>query len=523
MIPKLGGERLKHTDEPNRMLRIHLLGNPKMLDGDDPLPLLTPDKVLELGAYLLLKRHHALSRDHVAFVLWPDVPEPEARANLRRHLHLLRSQLPAPAPGVPWILATRTTLQWNPDAPYWLDVALLDQFDETVADPARWSEVVEAYRGDLLEGRYEDWVLAEREHLHQRFVRLCEEQIDRQRAAGDLPGAIATTRHLLSHEPLREEPYRYLMEFYYRLGDRAAALCEFERCAAMLHSELDTEPMPETLALRDEILRGEVWTPLPSLRAVPPHRRPVQPSSPEQPVAAAPRARPTLFRRFGWWPAVAALLVLVIAGGVWAAGRLLSPPEPVTTSISGPASVQDTWLNSDRPDLPYDPEWGQDPYAVYPRVHLSYWGYPYDRVLIRFDLGQLPPGAEVEQALFYLYLESFINEDVLEPRPATVSAFRLLVPWEQNTVTFNGPWSQPGLAAGADYEAQALGSDALQDTDWIVMDVTTAVRTWLAHPDENLGLVVMITQAPLGAHYWVDTSDYPLANYRPHLDITHLP
>ena len=197
---------MNQSGEPNRMLHIHLLGNPRMLAGDEPLPLPTPDKALELGAYLLLKRQQPLSRDHVAFLLWPDVPESEARANLRRHLHLLRRQLPQPDPDTPWILATRTTLQWNPDAPFWLDVALVDEFDETVADPARWLEVVAAYRGDLLEGRYEDWMLAEREHLHQRFVRLCEVQIDRQRASGDLQGAIATTRRLLSTSRCARSP-----------------------------------------------------------------------------------------------------------------------------------------------------------------------------------------------------------------------------------------------------------------------------------------------------------------------------
>jgi DNA-binding SARP family transcriptional activator len=511
------------------MLRIHLLGHPKMLVGDEPLPLPTPDKALELGAYLLLKRHQTLSRDHVAFLLWPDVPESEARANLRRHLHLLRQQLPAPPSHLPWILATRNTVQWNPDADFWLDVACLEGSEAATADQARWAEVVECYHGDLLEGFYEDWVLTEREHLHQRYVRLCEAQIDRQRSVGDLPGAIATTRRLLIHEPLREEPYRCLMEFYYRLGDRAAALREFERCETMLRNELETEPMPETLALRDAILEGEAWTPLPTPASMPRHRRPGRSSSTNQPLPTPPsRAQPDV-SSFTWhrarWLLVAGVLLVLLAAGLLITNALpaLLAPGPATISISGPKAVQDTWLNFTYPDLPYDPEWGQDPYAVYPQVHLSYWGYPFDRVLIRFDLEQLRPHIEVQQAVFHLYLEAFLNEDLTEARPATVSAFRMLVPWEQNTVTFNSPWSQPGLAAGADCEALALDSDPLDGTDWVPLDVTDAVRYWLDHPDENWGLVVMMAEAPQGAHYWVDTSDYPLSDRQPHLDITFIP
>jgi DNA-binding SARP family transcriptional activator len=509
------------------VLCIHLLGNPQVFYGEQPIPLPTPDKVLALWAYLLLNRQQPISREYLAYALWPDVPESKARANLRRHLHLLRQQLPAPPAHLPWILATRHTVQWNPDADLWLDVACLEAFEAGTADEARWAEVVACYRGDLLEGFYEDWVLAERERLHQRYIGLCEQRIDQQRSAGDLQGAIATTRRLLAHEPLREEPYRYLMEFYYRLGDRAAALREFERCEAMLRAELETGPMPETLALRDAILEGEAWTPLPAPAGRPAHRRPGRPLPPEQPIAAVSlAARPAISlpppRRWRRWLAVGALLGLLAVGALLAA-TMLSPPQAVTISISGPATVHDTWLNSVRPDLAYDPEWSQDPYAAYPQVHLSYWGYPYDRVLIRFDLDQLPPRIEVQQAVFHLYLETFLNEDLTEARPASVSAFRMLVPWQQDVATFNSPWSQPGLAAGVDYEAQALGSDPLDGTDWVPLDVTDAVRYWLDHPDENWGLVVMITEAPQGAHYWLDTSDYPLADRQPHLDITYLP
>ncbi len=497
-----------------------------MLDGDRPIALPTPNKVFALWSYLLLNRHQPLPRDRVAFTLWPDVPEPEARANLRRHLHQLNKQLPKASPDLPWILATRTTLQWNPDAAYWLDVALLEDLDETNADPARWPAVMDAYRGALLENLYDDWVLTEREHLHQHFVRLCEVQIDRQRAAGDLQGAIATARHLLIHEPLREEPYRYLMECYYRLGDRAAALREFERCEEMLRAELDAEPMPETLALRDEILAGETWTPLPApVPQVPQPDCPL-PTSKVQArptnLAAARSAAPSLLRRFRGWMLAGVALILLALAGLLLKGAF-SPAEPVTTSISGPGVVEDTWLNGETPGLNYDPDYPGDPYAIYPQVHLAYWNYPYDRVLIRFDLRDIPADASIEQAALCIQLESFLNEDLPEPLPATVSAFRLRTPWQAASATFDQPWSQPGLAPGTDYAPEPLGSDSLLGTDWISIDVTDAVRAWLQNPDENFGLLVMITEAPQGAHYWVNMTDYPFSTHRPWLDVTYRP
>jgi hypothetical protein len=410
-------------------------------------------------------------------------------------------------------------------------VAFLQAFDAETADEAQWAALLDGYRGDLLAGSYDDWVLAERAALQQRYLALLEERIARQRIVGDLQGAIRTTRRLLAHDPLREEPYRHLMELHYRAGDRAAALREFERCEALLRAELDTEPMPETLALRDSILRGEDLSPPPgsSLASVAVHDSSAPDSAsaavPSHGPAPAPFRRPQAKRGLVWGLGAGALLLVAAVAALLAAGVL--PPGPgrelVTTSISGPAVVEDTWLNGLTPDLPYDPAYDEGLYAAYPQVHLQYFNYPYDRILIRFDLGQLPAGAALEQATFHLHFESFTNEDLPEPLPATVSAFRILHPWRAETATFDAPWSQPGMASGLDFEAQALGSQSIHGTDWVSIDVTGAVRHWLDHPDENWGLVVMITEAPQGAHYWVDTSDYPLSNRQPRLDVIHVP
>lgn len=514
------------------MLRIHLLGHPQVFDGDAPRPLPTPVKVLELCSYLLLSRRHPVSRDQLAFIIWPDVAEAEARANLRRHLHLLRKQLPEPAGHVPWILSERNTVQWNPQSSYWLDVELLEEFDESSASEEQWAAVVSCYRGELLEGFYDDWILAERSRLHWHYIHILEHRIAQQKVEGDLQGAIRTTQRLLVLDPLREELYRHLMELHYAAGDRAAALREFEKCRALLRDELGVEPMPETLALREAILQGEElalrsrlvsvesdWQKRPPAADVGP--QPVEPAAPATPVR--PTLPPWSLKRWLRLGGLLAALALVLA--LWASGALWSQPAARRERlvISGPALVQDTWINEEHPERVYDPLFPDEVFSAYTQVHLAYFNYPQDRVLIRFDLANVPPTATVDEAVLSIHLETFINEDLTGPLPATVSAFRLLVPWEPETATFNAPWSQPGLAYDLDYAGEPLGSQAIEGSAWVSIDVTDLVRDWLAQPDENWGLMLMITEAPQGAHYWVDTSDYPLANRRPRLDLTYLP
>lgn len=75
------------------MLHIHLLGHLRLFEAEQALKFAAFPKTLSLFAYLLLHRAEALPREALAFTLWPNVPEAEARANLRRHLHDLRRAL----------------------------------------------------------------------------------------------------------------------------------------------------------------------------------------------------------------------------------------------------------------------------------------------------------------------------------------------------------------------------------------------------------------------------------------------
>src|SRR5204862_85476 len=76
-----------------------------------------------LLAYLVLHRDAPQPRQRLAFLLWPDSTEPQARTNLRHLLHTLRRTLPSL---VRFLDVTPRALQWRTDAPLWLDVAAFE-------------------------------------------------------------------------------------------------------------------------------------------------------------------------------------------------------------------------------------------------------------------------------------------------------------------------------------------------------------------------------------------------------------
>src|SRR4051794_41681127 len=104
-------------------LAVRLLGELDLRLGETSLPPLESGRSESLLAYLLLHRDAAQPRQRLAFLLWPDSSEAQARTNLRHVLHKLRRALPD---ADRFLEVTPRTLGWRSDAPYWLDVASFD-------------------------------------------------------------------------------------------------------------------------------------------------------------------------------------------------------------------------------------------------------------------------------------------------------------------------------------------------------------------------------------------------------------
>ena len=122
-----------------------------------------------LAALLLYPR--LWQREQLAGQLFPDAGEQRARQRLSHLLWQLRQWLPK----LP-LEATPQTLYLAPEA-RWLDVKT---FRQAAADPevASWIAALALYRGDLLEGIYDDWLLQEREALYLEYVRLSHRACD---------------------------------------------------------------------------------------------------------------------------------------------------------------------------------------------------------------------------------------------------------------------------------------------------------------------------------------------------------
>lgn len=242
-------------------LRLNLLGGFEVrLEPGLPVTFRT-QKAQALLAYLALPLGRAHLRDKLAALLWGATRDEQARTSLRQALYELRKTLGDAA------TALRTegpTVSLDPSTVE-LDVITFTRLAGEDAQAAL-DEAALLYRGDLLEGfsvdeePFETWLMEKRERLRELAMEALAKSLAHQRKTGALAAAVATARQILSIEPLQEPVHRTLMRLHAELGQRAAALRQYQHCVTVLQRELGVEPELETKQLYQEILRQRAVT-----------------------------------------------------------------------------------------------------------------------------------------------------------------------------------------------------------------------------------------------------------------------
>lgn len=243
-------------------LQIRLLGEFSLFYGSDAIRAVGSLRLQSLLARLVLQRRTPQSRRHLAFTLWPDSSDSQARTNLRRELHNLRQAVPA---ADRFLTIEQHTLQWRAEAPFTLDVADFEQAiaaahqaEEATNEPAlreALAEAVALYKGDLLPGCYDDWLLTERERLRHAYLQALGQLVALLQKQRDYQPALDYAQQLLREEPLAEESYLHLIHLYALTGDRAKALRVYHTCVTTLQRELGVEPGPATRQAYEQLLQ----------------------------------------------------------------------------------------------------------------------------------------------------------------------------------------------------------------------------------------------------------------------------
>ena len=236
------------------MLELRVLGAGEVWRGNQRLEV-GHRKTLALLAFLALEGQTA--RSTLTALFWSENTEEEARRNLRRELHRLREA------------GLRDYLQASNDHLGLVNQSATDvqQFEALVAE-GRLEPALLLWRGELLAGlrlenapEFESWLETRRESLAYTLRKVRLEVAERFEVKGDWHAALKLNQLVLNADRLQERQHREVMRLQYLLGQREAALAQFEDCKFILLTELGLEPLPETLHLAQQIRAAQSLTP----------------------------------------------------------------------------------------------------------------------------------------------------------------------------------------------------------------------------------------------------------------------
>jgi DNA-binding SARP family transcriptional activator len=222
-------------------LRLALLGPMEVRDADGNSLLPRARKTRAALAVLALAAPTPLLRDRLTALLWSRRSREQARASLRQCVHELQTLL---QPLGDLLRADRNHLRLRAEG-LWLDL---------YARPPRIRPrlLLEDLVG--LDPAFDRWLAEERRRLDRAAAAEAEATLNEimQSPNGgttDAAATLAAAERLLAIDRTHEGAWRAIMATHALLGERAAAIDAYGRCAAALAEVADVAPATETQAL----------------------------------------------------------------------------------------------------------------------------------------------------------------------------------------------------------------------------------------------------------------------------------
>ena len=251
-----------------KLLRIHLFGSPRVSFGEEPVKAFPTEKVKLLFFFLAIFRQSPHARASLWGAFWGESSEAQARHSFSTALWRLQRWLqPFLSEGQTLLLLEDQQVAFNSAGAYWLDTAEFERYitlarQRNAANPelaaAALGQALDLYRGELMEGYYVEWCLAERDRLHQLYLQSLVHLMVYHGARREYREAIAFAQRILQDDPLREDVQRELIKLFALDLQPAEALLQYHRCEDVLRTELGIEPMPETQTLFRHLMQRSI-------------------------------------------------------------------------------------------------------------------------------------------------------------------------------------------------------------------------------------------------------------------------
>jgi len=216
-------------------------------------PPLRAKKARALLAFLAMHKGAPVTRTKLAFLLWSDRSEKQARRSLRQTLSVLR-KLFADVQSSALVIERNTVTLKEPD----VDANKFALFAQS-SEPQNLAAANELYKGCLFDGfvtgspEFDEWIERTRREYQDVAYDVLGKLLAHNLASGQHNLAINNLTGLLQIDPYCEEHHRTLMKIYAARNEKNRALRQYNLCEENLLQDLQVKPEPATRQLMANI------------------------------------------------------------------------------------------------------------------------------------------------------------------------------------------------------------------------------------------------------------------------------
>jgi LuxR family maltose regulon positive regulatory protein len=210
-------------------------------------------------------KHRRVAKDVLIDIFWEDEDPGAVEKNFHPTISLIRKALNSRQPFKQNFLIFRDgAYQLNPDLTYSIDT---EEFELAIAeaekakrekDTEKLRESLERanalYRGEFLEGSYDNWVEERRQFYREQNLRMIGALAKLSYAEKSWAAVTKLCSQILAADPFREDVHRLMMKTFAAQGKPASVKKHFDEMSKLMKTELGIEPAAETRKIYKDLM-----------------------------------------------------------------------------------------------------------------------------------------------------------------------------------------------------------------------------------------------------------------------------
>jgi ATP/maltotriose-dependent transcriptional regulator MalT/DNA-binding SARP family transcriptional activator len=237
----------------------------------DPSKPFAPDawttrRARDIFCYIATSKHRRVPKDVLIETFWPDEDPSVVEKNFHPTISHIRKALNSrQAFKQNFIVFRDGAYQLNPELSFLIDAEEFDRHfaDAEIAkrekDNGRLRTSLEnahrCYRGEFMDGIYEDWAEERRHYYSEQFGRVTAALARLELGEKRLASARKYAEETLTVDPYREDIHRLILKIYAAQAKPASIKKHYESMQELLKKDLGVEPSAETRRLAAELLK----------------------------------------------------------------------------------------------------------------------------------------------------------------------------------------------------------------------------------------------------------------------------